>query len=131
MMLNIFSKRLFLAVYLFLMLFLNSCYSHFTVKESVLSETVNENKISKIQLKNGTEFDLVNKENVLITVESDTLTIKNVKGEILKIAQKDVVQWYEYKFNFIRTLIGTIFISVSILGLVIGTFIHFVPVRGN
>jgi hypothetical protein len=130
-MLSIFSKRLFFAICLFLMPFLNSCYSHFMLKESALSETVNKNKISKIQLKNGTEFDLVKKENVLITIDSDSLTIKNVKGEILKIAQKDVVQWYEYKFNFIRTLIGTTFISVSILGMAIGTCILFIPIRGN
>ncbi|MEW5841671.1 MAG: hypothetical protein AB1775_00245 [Bacteroidota bacterium] len=109
------------------MLFVNGCYSHFAIEENDLTEIIRKNKISRIQLKDGTELNMTNGENVLISVESDSLTVKNTQGDFRKIALTDIAQWFEYKFNFIRTLIGTAVITATIYFLFIGTYIHFVP----
>ena len=117
--------------YFVIILFLSGCYSHFAIKESA-EEVVSKNReISKIKLQNEQEINFHSKENVLVSIGSDSLTYKDNKGEIHRTDVKDVNQWYEYKFNFFRTLVGTIFISVSILGMSIGTYLLFAPIRGN
>ncbi|MHB8904907.1 MAG: hypothetical protein ACYC4T_08900 [Melioribacteraceae bacterium] len=114
-----------------IILSLSGCYSHFTIKESI-GEAVSKNReISKIKLQNEQEINFHSKENVLVSIDSDSLTYKDNKGEIHRTDIKDVSQWYEYRFNFFRTLVGTIFISVSILGMSIGTYLLFAPIRGN
>ena len=130
--LTVILKKYFgLFCYSVIMLFLSGCYSHFAIKESI-GEAVSKNReISKIKLQNEQEINFHSKENVLVSIDSDSLTYKDNKGEIHRTDIEDVSQWYEYRFNFFRTLIGTIFISVSILGLSIGTYLLFAPIRGN
>ncbi|MHB8930899.1 MAG: hypothetical protein ACYC5R_09925 [Melioribacteraceae bacterium] len=130
--LTVILKKYFgLFCYSIIMLSFSGCYSHFAIKESI-GEAVSKNReISKIKLQNEQEINFYSKENILVSVDSDSLTYQDNKGEIHKTDIKDASQWYEYRFNFFRTLVGTIFISVSILGMSIGTYLLFAPIRGN
>lgn len=127
----IFKKYFGLFRYSVIILFLSGCYSHFAIKEGAEEAVAKNREISKIKLRNEQEINFHNKENVLVSIDSDSLTYKDNKGEIHRTDIKDVNQFYEYRFNFFRTLVGTIFISVSILGLSIGTYLLFAPIRGN
>lgn len=117
------SKYFRLLCYFIIIPLLSSCYSHFAIKESIEDVIVKKQTISKIKLKNETEINFYNNENVLVAIDSDSLTYQDSKGDTHKTAIKDVVQWYEYQLDDGKTFFSILWIGFSIilLALLTGT----------
>ncbi len=107
-----------------IMLIINSCYSHFAIDENTAKNVLRQKGISKAMLKDETEINFIDKENYLVSVDSDNFNYTDINGNEHKVLFNDVVKWYEYQLDGGKTFFSILWIGFSIILLALLTGIR-------
>ena len=114
---KIFVSRAFCGICIILILAnLSGCYSNFPIEFSKIDD---HKELSKIKLKNKTEYYFADGENQLLSISGDKLTLIDKNGIQKTINFTDIEEFYTYRVDGTKVVFSVFWIAIVTIALLI------------